>query len=113
MKPGAMALMCLMLAAVWLQDVDSKSLHGVSSSCCLETLKKQLPLKTIMCYKEMSPTCSYSAVIFRLKKGRETCALTNVMWVQDYLKKVNPCLTEVKRSYLSTPVPETPASLSP
>ncbi|XP_028614979.1 C-C motif chemokine 1 [Grammomys surdaster] len=91
MKPIAMALMCLLLATMWLQDVDGKSMHGVSSRCCLKTLEKRLSLKSIMCYREMGRSCRSSAVIFRLKKGQESCALTNAAWVQDYLKKVKPC----------------------
>uniref|UniRef100_A0A8C6GM74 C-C motif chemokine ligand 1 n=1 Tax=Mus spicilegus TaxID=10103 RepID=A0A8C6GM74_MUSSI len=57
MKPTAMALMCLLLAAVWIQDVDSKSMLTVSNSCCLDTLKKELPLKFIQCYRKMGSSC--------------------------------------------------------
>nr|CAB57869.1 TCA3 [Mus musculus] len=92
MKPTAMALMCLLLAAVWIQDVDSKSVLTVSNSCCLNTLKKELPLKFIQCYRKMGSSCpDPPAVVFRLNKGRESCASTNKTWVQNHLKKVNPC----------------------
>ncbi|XP_021069626.1 C-C motif chemokine 1 [Mus pahari] len=92
MKPTAVALMCLLLAALWLQDVDSKSMLAVSNSCCLNTLKKELSLRSIQCYRKMGSTCpDPPAVVFRLKKGRESCASTNDIWVQEYLKKVNPC----------------------
>ncbi|XP_052053506.1 C-C motif chemokine 1 [Apodemus sylvaticus] len=93
MKTISLALMCLLLAAVWLQDVDSKSMHVVSSSCCLSPLKKKLSLKFIKCYREIGgSTCPHpKAVEFRLKKGRKSCALTNVTWVQDLQNKLNLC----------------------
>ncbi|NP_001178021.1 C-C motif chemokine 1 precursor [Rattus norvegicus] len=92
MKLLNMVLVCLLVAAMWLQNVDSKSMHVVSSRCCLNTLENKIALKFIKCYKEIGPSCPYyPAVIFRLIKGRESCALTNTTWVQDYLKKVKPC----------------------
>ncbi|XP_021034045.1 C-C motif chemokine 1 isoform X1 [Mus caroli] len=92
MKPTAMTLMCLLLATVWIQDVDSKSMVMPSNSCCLNTLKKELPLKFIQCYRKTGSTCPHPpAVIFRLKKDIESCASTNNTWVQNHLKKVNLC----------------------
>ncbi|XP_031209007.1 C-C motif chemokine 1 [Mastomys coucha] len=92
MRPTTMALMCLLLAAVWLQDVDSKSILSPSNRCCSTTSKKKIPLKLIQCFRNMSSTCSHlPAVVFRLKKGRESCALTSDTWVQDHLKEVDRC----------------------
>ncbi|EGV94381.1 C-C motif chemokine 1 [Cricetulus griseus] len=91
MKVITTALMCLLLAAMWPQDVDSKSMHVPSSRCCFRFLKKMPPQKLIQCYREISSSCSHPAVVFRLKKGLESCALTTTTWVQDYLKKVKPC----------------------
>ncbi|XP_051013851.1 C-C motif chemokine 1 [Acomys russatus] len=91
MKHITVVLMCLLLTAMWLQDVDSKSMHVSSSSCCFNGMKKKPPLKSIQCYKEISSTCRDPAVIFKMKKGRESCALETTLWVQDYLKKVGPC----------------------
>ncbi|XP_021034046.1 C-C motif chemokine 1 isoform X2 [Mus caroli] len=66
MKPTAMTLMCLLLATVWIQDVDSKSMVMPSNSCCLNTLKKELPLKFIQCYRKTGSTCPHPpAVIVR------------------------------------------------
>ncbi|XP_005077021.2 uncharacterized protein LOC101838592 [Mesocricetus auratus] len=43
MKVITTALMCLLLAAMWPQDVDSKSMHVLSSRCCFRFLKKMPP----------------------------------------------------------------------
>ncbi|CAO2644512.1 C-C motif chemokine 1 [Lemmus lemmus] len=91
MKLTSMALMCLLLAAMWPQDVDSKSMHVSSSRCCFSFLKRMLPQKSIQCYREISPSCSHRAVVFRMKKGQESCAKSTDAWVQRYLKEVKPC----------------------
>uniref|UniRef100_A0A8C6QH49 C-C motif chemokine 1 n=2 Tax=Nannospalax galili TaxID=1026970 RepID=A0A8C6QH49_NANGA len=92
MKLITVTLMCLLLAAVWPQDVDSKSMHVSSSRCCFSFLKKKPQQKLIQCYRRISSTCPHAAVVFRLKKGRESCASNTTAWVQDYLQKVKPCL---------------------
>ncbi|XP_021517496.1 C-C motif chemokine 1 [Meriones unguiculatus] len=91
MKLITMALMCLLLAAVWLQDVESKSLHVSSANCCFNSMKRMPSLKSVKCYKETSSTCGNPAVIFKMKKGRESCALKTSPWLDDYLKKVRHC----------------------
>ncbi|XP_052615472.1 C-C motif chemokine 1 [Peromyscus californicus insignis] len=89
MKLITMALVCLLLAAMWPQDVTSKSMHVPSARCCFDFLERLPSQKLIRCYRNTSPTCSHPAVIFRLKKGQESCALSSK--VQDYLKKLKPC----------------------
>ncbi|XP_004635569.1 C-C motif chemokine 1 [Octodon degus] len=91
MKLAAMALACLLLVTVWPQDVDSMSLHVSSSRCCHSFVKKKISLQRIRCYEDISSTCPYKGVIFRLKGGNETCALHMLGWVQGYLKKMKPC----------------------
>ncbi|XP_012923210.1 C-C motif chemokine 1 [Heterocephalus glaber] len=90
MKLTTMALTCLLLAAVWPQDVNSMSLHVASSHCCYSFVQK-ISLQRIQCYKDTSVTCPYKAVIFKLMRGREVCALQTLGWVQGYLKKMKPC----------------------
>ncbi|XP_028722875.1 C-C motif chemokine 1 [Peromyscus leucopus] len=89
MKLITTALVCLLLAAMWPQDVTSKSMHVPYARCCFNFLTKLPSQKSIQCYKRTSPTCSHSAVVFRMKKGQESCALSSR--VRDYLKKIKPC----------------------
>uniref|UniRef100_A0A8D2JIT0 C-C motif chemokine n=1 Tax=Sciurus vulgaris TaxID=55149 RepID=A0A8D2JIT0_SCIVU len=88
----SVALVCLLLTAIWPQDVASKSMHVSSSRCCFSFAKKRISQKTIQCYRDTSSTCPYKAVIFKLKGGRESCALKTPGWVQGYLEKIKPCL---------------------
>ncbi|XP_017204794.2 C-C motif chemokine 1 [Oryctolagus cuniculus] len=92
MKLVPVALACLLLVAMWPQDVDGKSMHVSSSNCCFSFVEKRIPLKTIHCYRRSSSTCPYDAIIFKLRGGRESCALKTVGWLQGYFKKMKPCL---------------------
>ncbi|XP_007935514.1 C-C motif chemokine 1 [Orycteropus afer afer] len=92
MKLISMALVCLLLAGMWTQDVDSKSMHVSSSNCCFKFVEKQISLKNIQCYKNTSSTCPYDALILKLKRGRESCVLKKAQWVQDNINKMKFCL---------------------
>ncbi|XP_063105780.1 C-C motif chemokine 1 [Cavia porcellus] len=87
MKVAAVALVCLLLATVWAKDVDSMSLHVASSRCCYSFVERKISHHRIQSYKGTSSSCPYEAVIFKLKGGREICALKTIEWVQDYLTK--------------------------
>ncbi|KAI5931944.1 C-C motif chemokine 1 [Manis javanica] len=51
MKLVTMALACLLLATMWLQDVDSKSMIVSSSNCCYTFVEKKISQKRIQCYR--------------------------------------------------------------
>ncbi|KAF4012095.1 hypothetical protein Celaphus_00000712 [Cervus elaphus hippelaphus] len=92
MKLIIAALVCLLLAGMWLQDADAKSMHVSSSNCCFITVKRKISLKRIQCYKNISSTCSYkNRLILKLTGGLEACVLQKESWVQAYLKKINLC----------------------
>uniref|UniRef100_A0A8C2RRQ4 C-C motif chemokine ligand 1 n=1 Tax=Capra hircus TaxID=9925 RepID=A0A8C2RRQ4_CAPHI len=59
------ALVCLLLAGMWLQDVDTKSMHVPSSNCCYMTVKRKISPKKIRCYKHISSTCSHENRLIR------------------------------------------------
>ncbi|KAG5203734.1 hypothetical protein R6Z07F_010317 [Ovis aries] len=87
------ALVCLLLAGMWLQDVDTKSMHVPSSNCCYRTVKRKISPKKIRCYKHISSTCSHeNHLILKLTGGLEACVFQKDSWVQAYLKRINPCL---------------------
>ncbi|XP_054449070.1 C-C motif chemokine 1 [Pteronotus mesoamericanus] len=92
MKPTAMALVCLLVAGMLLQDVTSKSLLVASSNCCFQFVKKQIPLARIDCYKNVSSSCANTdGIIFQMKKGSRSCAPSKEKWVVHYLKKIKTC----------------------
>ncbi|XP_012503691.1 PREDICTED: C-C motif chemokine 1 [Propithecus coquereli] len=92
MKLIATALVCLLLAGVWPPHVDSKSILVSSSNCCFSFVERRIPLKSIRCHRQTSSTCSYDALIFQLKGGRQSCALKTLGWVRAHLQSVKPCL---------------------
>ncbi|XP_024409771.1 C-C motif chemokine 1 [Desmodus rotundus] len=92
MKLIAMALVCLLVAGMWLQDVNSKSLLASSPKCCFTFVKNTVPRSAIQCYRNTSSSCSHSdGVIFKMKRGREICASDQKQWVKDYLTKIKLC----------------------
>uniref|UniRef100_A0AAA9SM65 C-C motif chemokine ligand 1 n=5 Tax=Bos TaxID=9903 RepID=A0AAA9SM65_BOVIN len=96
MKLIIAALVCLLLAGMWLQDVDAKSMHVPSSNCCFRTVKGKISPKKIQCYKNISSTCSYNdRLIFKLTGGLQSCVLQKDLWVQAYLKRINLCQKEM------------------
>ncbi|XP_037350759.1 C-C motif chemokine 1 [Talpa occidentalis] len=92
MKLTSVALVCLLLAAMCLQALDGKSMHVSSSNCCYTSTTRRIHEKFIKCYKNTSSSCSYKdQVIFKLKRGKESCASKTEPWVRDYLNKTDPC----------------------
>ncbi|XP_019588033.1 C-C motif chemokine 1 [Rhinolophus sinicus] len=92
MKLITMALVCLLMAGMCLQDVDSMSLHVSSSNCCFTFVKRKIPLKKIRCYQYSSSSCSHSkGLIFKMKGGRQSCALKTDTWVEASLNDIKPC----------------------
>ncbi|XP_017389741.1 C-C motif chemokine 1 [Cebus imitator] len=86
-----MALVCLLLAGMWPQDVDSKSMHVSLSSCCFSFMKKKTSLGAIQCYRNTSSSCPQDSFIFKLKGGKEACALKTDKWAQKYVEKLSYC----------------------
>ncbi|XP_004286511.2 C-C motif chemokine 1 [Orcinus orca] len=92
MKVITAALVCLLLAGAWLQDVDAKSMHVPSSKCCFTLVERKMSLQSIQCYKNTSSTCSYkNHLILKLNGGLEACVSQTKSWVRAYLKRINPC----------------------
>ncbi|XP_053426331.1 C-C motif chemokine 1 [Nycticebus coucang] len=88
MQLMAMGLVCLLLVC----HVESNSILTLSSNCCYSFAEKEIPKKVIRCHKETSSICSHRAVVFQLKRGRQTCALKEHAWVQKYLSSLKSCL---------------------
>ncbi|XP_036925339.1 C-C motif chemokine 1 [Sturnira hondurensis] len=93
MKLIIMALACLLVAGMWLQDVNSKSLLVRHPRCCFKFMKKSILLDNIQCYRNSSSSCSHrEVVIFRMNRGKERCASNQKQWVKDYLPKLMSCM---------------------
>uniref|UniRef100_A0A8D1D0X1 C-C motif chemokine n=1 Tax=Sus scrofa TaxID=9823 RepID=A0A8D1D0X1_PIG len=94
MKPITVVLVCLLLSGLWLQEVDSKSMHVSSSNCCYTFMEKRISLQRIQCYRNTSSTCPYQkSLILKLIGGRQTCVLQTKPWVRAYFKRIKPCLS--------------------
>uniref|UniRef100_A0A8D1DC27 C-C motif chemokine n=1 Tax=Sus scrofa TaxID=9823 RepID=A0A8D1DC27_PIG len=92
MKPITVVLVCLLLSGLWLQEVDSKSMHVSSSNCCYTFMEKRISLKRIQCYRNTSSTCPYQkSLILKLIGGLQTCVLQTKPWVRAYFKRIKPC----------------------
>ncbi|XP_016018682.2 C-C motif chemokine 1 [Rousettus aegyptiacus] len=92
MKLITMALFCLLVARMWLQDVDGRSFHVPSSNCCFNFVKKRISLGKIQCYRNSSSSCSNpDVVILKMNEGMESCAWKTTRWVKDSLQKIKPC----------------------
>nr|XP_012304861.1 C-C motif chemokine 1 [Aotus nancymaae] len=85
------ALVCLLLAGMWPQDVDSKSMHVAFSRCCFSFTRKKISQGAIQCHRNTSPSCPHDGFIFKLKGGKEACALKTDKWAQKYVKKLSHC----------------------
>nr|KAF6308821.1 C-C motif chemokine ligand 1 [Pipistrellus kuhlii] len=92
MKLTTTALVCLLLTGTCLQDGNSLSLQVSSSSCCFTPVKRAISLKGIQCYQNSSSSCSHQdRIIFKMKRGRKSCALKTDKWVTANLWKIKPC----------------------
>ncbi|XP_003933082.1 C-C motif chemokine 1 [Saimiri boliviensis] len=91
-----MALVCLLLAGMWPQDVDSQSMHVSFSRCCFSFVRKKISLGAIQCYRNTSSSCPHRGFIFKLKRGKEACALKTDKWAQKYGEKLSYCPPERK-----------------
>ncbi|CAK6438280.1 unnamed protein product [Pipistrellus nathusii] len=92
MKLTTTALVCLLLTGTWLQDGNSLSLQVSSSNCCFTLVKRPISLKGIQCYRNSSSSCSHQdRIIFKMRRGRKSCALKTDKWVIAILQKIKPC----------------------
>ncbi|PNI47300.1 CCL1 isoform 1 [Pan troglodytes] len=90
------ALVCLLLAGMWPEDVDSKSMQVPFSRCCFSFAEQEISLRAILCYRNTSSICSNEGLIFKLKRGKEACALDTVGWVQRHRKMLRHCPSKIK-----------------
>ncbi|XP_025773991.1 C-C motif chemokine 1 [Puma concolor] len=63
MKLITVALVCLLLAGMWLHEADSRSMHVSSSNCCFTFVEKKISSQRIQCYKNTSSACSRSSLM--------------------------------------------------
>ncbi|XP_045693554.1 C-C motif chemokine 1 [Phyllostomus hastatus] len=92
MKLITVALVCLLVAGMWLQDADSKSLLVQAPRCCFKFVKRFIHPSTVHCYRHSSSSCSHGqGIIFKMKRGREACASLKEWWVSGSLSKLEYC----------------------
>ncbi|XP_021271734.1 C-C motif chemokine 1 [Numida meleagris] len=88
MKVFSLAMVTLLLAAVWTESWG-KSFRSPYSSCCYKNMfiKKEINTSLINSYRETPPNCSRRAIIVELKKGKKFCVDPAEGWVQQYLQR--------------------------
>ncbi|KAF6092791.1 C-C motif chemokine ligand 1 [Phyllostomus discolor] len=92
MKLITVALVCLLVAGMWPQDADSRSLLVQAPRCCFRFVKRNIHPSTVHCYRFSSSSCSHGkAVIFKMKRGKEACASHTERWVNSSLSKLEYC----------------------
>ncbi|NXK17719.1 CCL4 protein, partial [Arenaria interpres] len=88
MKVFSLALITLLLAAIWTgsQGVSFRSPYG---SCCYKEMfiKKKIPSFLIRSYQNTSSHCSRRAVRVELLKGKKFCVDPEEPWFQQYLQQ--------------------------
>ncbi|XP_074046489.1 C-C motif chemokine 13-like [Macrotis lagotis] len=89
MQHTTAVLFCLLLVTLGPQNSFGRSLVDSKSTCCFNFLKKLPSPHHIRSHMITSPSCSYKAVMFTLKKGKIVCAHFDDKSVQHYLQKMN------------------------
>ncbi|XP_065588254.1 C-C motif chemokine 1 [Cyrtonyx montezumae] len=91
MKVFSLAMVILLLAAVWTESWG-RSFHSSYSSCCYKNMfiQKEIDTSLIRSYRETPPNCSRKAIIVELKKGKKFCVDPAAGWFQQYLHRKKP-----------------------
>ncbi|XP_014808619.1 PREDICTED: C-C motif chemokine 13-like [Calidris pugnax] len=88
MKVFSLALITLLLAAIWTesQGVSFRSPYG---KCCYKDMffKDKIPSSLIKSYQNTPPHCSRRAVRVELLQGKKGCVDPKEPWFQKYLQK--------------------------
>ncbi|XP_029884284.1 regakine-1-like [Aquila chrysaetos chrysaetos] len=88
MKVFSLALLTLLLAAIWTgsQGVSFRSSYGV---CCYQEMffRQKIPASLIKSYQKTPSHCSRKAVRVELQKGRKICVDPEESWFQQYQQK--------------------------
>ncbi|NXL93425.1 CCL4 protein, partial [Alectura lathami] len=91
MKVFSLAMVTLLLAAVWTESWGV-SLRSSYNKCCYRNMfiKKEISASLIRSYKETPSHCSHRAMIVELRKGRTFCVDPAESWFQQYLQRRKP-----------------------
>ncbi|XP_048221732.1 C-C motif chemokine 4 [Perognathus longimembris pacificus] len=73
-------------AAFWAPGLSGPMGSDPPTACCFAYAPRQIPRRFLTDYFETSSLCSWPAVVFQTKKGRQVCANPNDTWVQEYME---------------------------
>uniref|UniRef100_A0A8C3PH01 Chemokine interleukin-8-like domain-containing protein n=1 Tax=Calidris pygmaea TaxID=425635 RepID=A0A8C3PH01_9CHAR len=90
MKVFALALITLLLAAIWTES-QGASFRSPYGKCCYKEMfyKKKIPSSLIRSYQNTPSHCSRRAVRVELLKGKKFCVDPEEPWFQKYLQEKN------------------------
>ncbi|XP_074889451.1 C-C motif chemokine 13-like [Buteo buteo] len=88
MKVFSLALLTLLLAAIWTGS-QGVSFRSPYSMCCYQNMfvQKKIPAFIIRSYQMTPSHCSRKAVRVELRNGRNICVDPEESWLQQYQRK--------------------------
>ncbi|NXN32764.1 CCL4 protein, partial [Nycticryphes semicollaris] len=88
MKVFSLALIILLLAALWTGS-QGVSFRSPYSTCCYKEMfiKQKIPASLIRSYQKTPSHCSHRAVRVELLKGKKFCVDPEESWFQQYLRQ--------------------------
>ncbi|CAM5165373.1 unnamed protein product [Eretmochelys imbricata] len=82
-KAAGLVCALLLLASFCCQSLAQKA-PGVPDKCCFTFQTSRIKKGNILGWYLTSPECSYPAVVFKTRIGKEICANPDKRWVQKY-----------------------------
>ncbi|NXT02725.1 CCL4 protein, partial [Jacana jacana] len=88
MKVFSLALITLLLAALWTGS-QSASFRSSYSTCCYKEMfvKQKIPTSLIRSYQKTPSYCSHRAVRVELLQGKKFCVDPEERWFRQYLRQ--------------------------
>ncbi|XP_010192410.1 PREDICTED: C-C motif chemokine 5-like [Mesitornis unicolor] len=85
MKASSLALLALLLVAVWTGS-QGMSFRSLYDKCCYKGMfvKKKIPAIYIKGHQKTPSHCSHKAFLVELRKGNKVCVAPEERWFQEY-----------------------------
>ncbi|XP_006037467.1 C-C motif chemokine 4-like [Alligator sinensis] len=88
MKACAPVVMILLIFAFCSQASSTPVGSDIPTSCCFSYTSRKPPRNLVVKYYRTNKKCSWQAVVFITKKGREICSNPEDSWVQKYVNSL-------------------------
>ncbi|XP_019401992.1 PREDICTED: C-C motif chemokine 4-like [Crocodylus porosus] len=88
MKICVPVVMILLISAFCSQASSAPVGSDMPNSCCFSYTSRKPPRNLVVKYYSTNNKCSWQAVVFITKKGREICSNPEDSWVQMYMNSL-------------------------